>query len=310
MNPHVNLGKATRYHYMRRHPFLVGILSLCFIFAVFIFALWALGRFGLKDGFMIGENDIAIIEIEGVLVKSKPIIDKLLRYKNNESIKALIIRINSPGGGVGPAQEIHEELLKLKTKKKIIASMESVAASGGYYIACAAHKIIANPGTITGSIGVIIEFANLEELLGKIGLKSVVIKSGKYKDILSPTRTMTQEEKDLLQAVIDSVHSQFIDAVASGRKLPREKVVQIADGRIFSGEQAKSLGLVDELGNLQDAVDTAARMCGISGEPRVLYPEKQRPSIWEFFIEESVARIKALLEGEKFKIGYVMSPDV
>jgi protease-4 len=292
---------------MRRHPFLIGFISLCCIGVVFLCVLWALGRFGLTERLLTGQNDIAVIEIEGVITKSKPVVDKLLRYKKDDSIRALLLRINSPGGGVGPSQEIYSELMKMRDKKKIIASMESVAASGGYYIACAAHKIVANPGTITGSIGVIIEFVNIEELLGKIGLKSVIIKSGKYKDILSPTRTMSPEEQALLQGVIDSVHNQFIDAVAKGRKLPREKVVQIADGRIFSGEQAKTLGLVDQLGNFQDALDTAAQLCGIKGEPRVLFPEKRRPSLWEFFIDESAARLKALFEDEQFKFGYVLN---
>lgn len=292
---------------MRRHPFLTGFISLCCIGFVFLCVLWALGRFGLTDGLLTAQNDIAVIEVEGVITKSKPVVDKLLRLKKDTSIKAIVVRINTPGGGVGPSQEIYEELMKMRDKKKIVASMESVAASGGYYIACAAHKIFANPGTITGSIGVIIEFANIEDLLGKIGLKSVVIKSGKYKDILSPTRTMSPEEQALLQGVIDSVHKQFIDAVAKGRTLPRDKVIPIADGRIFSGEQAKEIGLVDQLGNFQDALDAAAKMCGITGEPRVLYPEKRRPSLWEFFIDESAARLKALFEDEKFKIGYVLN---
>ena len=186
--------------------------------------------------------------------------------------------------------------------------MESIAASGGYYIACAAHKIVANPGTITGSIGVIIEFANIEELLGKVGLKSVVIKSGRYKDILSPTRTMTPEDRALIQGVIDSVHNQFIEAVAKGRNLPKEKVIKIADGRIFSGEQAQALGLVDQLGNFQDAIDATAKLCGIVGEPRIQYPEKKRPSVWEFFVEESVSRFKEALESEQFKVEYVLNP--
>lgn len=294
---------------MRKHPFLLGLITLFCLFVLFMAVMWSIGRFGFSDRLLIGENDVAIIDVEGPIVKSKPIIDKLLRYRDNESIKAIIIRINSPGGGVGPSQEIYEELMKLRAKKKIIASMESVAASGGYYIACAAHKILANPGTITGSIGVIIEMANVEELMGKIGLKAVVIKSGKYKDILSPVRNMTQEERDLLQSVIDSVHNQFIEAVAKARQMPKERVIPIADGRIFSGAQAQSLGLIDELGDLQDAIAAAGRMAGIKGEPRVLYPEKRRPSILEFFIDESVSRLKTMLENEKFSFGYVFSPE-
>ena len=153
--------------------------------------------------------------------------------------------------------------------------MGSVAASGGYYIACASDRIVANPGTITGSIGVIMEFTNIEELFKKIGIKGVVLKSGEHKDIGSPFREMTPDEKKIVQDVIDNVHQQFIEAVAKGRKMDREKVVQIADGRILTGEQAKQLGLVDEMGNLQDAIDVAAKMVGIVGKPNVIYPKKE-----------------------------------
>ena len=198
-------------------------------------------------------------------------------------------------------------MIKLREKKTIVASMGSVAASGGYYIACATHKIFANPGSITGSIGVIIELANIEELLGKIGMKSVVIKSGKYKDMLSPTRELKEEEKSLIQGVIDNIHSQFIDAVALGRDIPREKIVAIAYGRIFSGEQAKQSGLVDELGNLQDAIKSAAQIAGIEGKPNVVYPEKKRPSIWEFIIDGTLTRILGLLQDNRINAGYLLS---
>ena len=184
--------------------------------------------------------------------------------------------------------------------------MGSVAASGGYYIACAAHKIFANPGTITGSIGVIIEFANIEELLGKIGLKSVVIKSGQYKDILSPTRELQKNEKQLVQGVIDNIHGQFVDAVALGRNLPRTKIAEIADGRIFSGEQAKSLGLVDELGNLEDAISYAAEKAGISGEPDVIYPDKKRPSILDYLLQESVSKLHEVITREQMSPQFML----
>ena len=199
----------------------------------------------------------------------------------------------------------NEEVIKLGKKKTVVASMGAVAASGGYYIACAAQKIVANPGTITGSIGVIIEFANIEELLGKIGLKSIVIKSGKFKDILSPTRNLTEEERGLLQGVIDSIQSQFIEAVVQGRNIPREKVVKIADGRIFSGEQAMHEGLVDELGNLQDAIEIASKMAGIIGRPDVVYPEKKKPSIWEFIIESCLTKVQNLITENSFKVNFL-----
>ncbi len=293
---------------MRKHPIIVGILCICFIGFIFLVCMWAAGSMGFFDTSMVGSGDkVAVIEVEGIITKSRPVIEKLKRYKESSSVKAIVVRINSPGGGVGPSQEIYSEILKLKDSKTIVASMGSVAASGGYYIACAAHSIYANPGTITGSIGVIIEFANIEELLGKIGLKSVVIKSGKYKDILSPTRTAKQEEKELIQRVIDNIHGQFIDAIAAGRSLEREKVTAIADGRIFSGEQALEAGLVDELGTLEDAIEAAARLAGIEGEPNVIYPQKKRPSIWQFFVEESLAKIRERLTEETFRADFMLS---
>jgi protease-4 len=169
--------------------------------------------------------------------------------------------------------------------------MGSVAASGGYYIACAADKILANPGSITGSIGVIMESLNVEELLRKLGLRSMVVKSGKHKDLGSPLRPMSEEEKKLLQGVLDSVHEQFIRAVAEGRKLPVEKIRELADGRIFSGEQARELGLVDELGNLEDTLALAATLAGIRGEPEIMYPERKRFSLLDLLLQESVSKI-------------------
>jgi len=167
-----------------------------------------------------------------------------------------------------------------------------VAASGGYYVACGADKIVANPGTITGSIGVVMQFANLEELLKKIGYKGYVIKSGTHKDIGSPFREMTPEERELLQGVIDTVHQQFIKAVAEGRKIPIEKVTAIADGRIFAGEQARDLGLVDELGNLEDTIQIAATMAGIKGKPSVIYPRKRKPSLFDYLTEGIAQRLR------------------
>jgi protease-4 len=168
--------------------------------------------------------------------------------------------------------------------------MGSVAASGGYYIACASDRIVANPGTITGSIGVIMQFSNLEELLKKIGIKGVVLKSGEHKDIGSPFREMTPEEKRIMQEVLDNVHQQFIQAVADGRKLDRAKVVQIADGRILTGEQAKNFGLVDEMGNLQDTIDITAKMVGIEGKPNVIYP-KRKLSILELLMRDMASAV-------------------
>jgi protease-4 len=206
----------------------------------------------------------------GPIVDSKETIEEIRNYVKDASIKAVVLRIDSPGGAVAPSQEIYEEVRKAAAKKKIVVSMGSVAASGGYYIASPATKIVANPGTLTGSIGVIMEIPNLEGLMNKIGVKTEVIKSGSHKDIASIFRGIKKEDREILQGVLDNVHEQFITAVAEGRNMPREDVKKIADGRVFTGEQALEIGLVDQLGNLEDAEKTAANLAGIKGEPVVV----------------------------------------
>jgi protease IV len=230
----------------------------------------------LDTGWLGGEK-VGVIRIEGVITDSRETIDELRRFRDNPSIKAVVLRIDSPGGGVVPSQEIHAELLKARKdgRLKVIASMGNLAASGGYYIAVATDKIVANPGTLTGSIGVIMELANVQGLLEKVGVQSVVIKSGRYKDLASPFRAMSAEDRALLQSVLDDVHDQFIRAVATGRALKVEQVRDLADGRIFTGRQARTAKLVDELGDLQDAIKLAARLVGIEGEPRVVEPRKR-----------------------------------
>jgi protease-4 len=276
---------------MKKHPVLLGIMVLGVLVSLFLVSIWVLSYFSNREESLWGGEKIAIVEIKGVLIDPQPTVEKLVKLRKNDRVKAIVLRIDSPGGGVGPAQEIHAEVKKAQQEKKVLVSMGSVAASGGYYVACAADRILANPGSITGSIGVIVESLNVEELLRKLGLRSTVVKSGKHKDIGSPLRPMTEEEKKLLQGVIDSVHDQFIRAVAEGRKLPVEKVRQLADGRIFSGDQAKSLGLVDELGNLEDTIALAAKMAGIKGEPEVLYPEKKKFSLLDLLLQETINRI-------------------
>ena len=225
----------------------------------------------------IGER-LALIRVEGPILDSKDTIDELKDYVKDPSIKAIVLRIDSPGGAVAPSQEIYEEVRKAVIKKKVIVSMGSVAASGGYYVAAPATKIIANPGTLTGSIGVIMEIPNFEGLMNKLGVKTEVVKSGRYKDIASVFRGIKKEDREILQAVLDNVHEQFITAVVEGRKMLRDDVKKIADGRIFTGEQALKAGLIDELGNLEDAIKAAAKLSGIKGEP-VVITKKERFSI-------------------------------
>jgi protease-4 len=223
----------------------------------------------LQKNLPIGDR-VALIRIEGPIFDSKDTIDEIKDYMKDPSVKAVVLRIDSPGGAVAPSQEIYEEVRKAVVKKKIVVSMGSVAASGGYYIASPATRIIANPGTLTGSIGVIMEIPNFQGLMNKLGIKTEVVKSGRHKDIASVFRSIGKEEREILQGVLDNVHEQFIKAVAEGRKMLREDVKKIADGRIFTGEQALAAGLVDELGNLEDAVKAAAKLAGIKGEPVVV----------------------------------------
>jgi len=234
---------------------------------------------------------VALIRVEGIIIDSKETIEQLKRYRDDRSVKAIVLRVDSPGGGVVPSQEIYEEIRKIKEKgeKKIVVSMGSLAASGGYYIACPADKIVANPGSITGSIGVIMELANIEGLLEKIGVKSIVIKSGKHKDIGSVLREMSVEEREILQKVLDDVHNQFIQAVAKGRGINEEEIRNIADGRIFTGIQAKEAGLVDEIGNLEDTIKLAAKISGIKGEPKIV-TEERKPTFLELFLGDIFSR--------------------
>ncbi len=244
-----------------------------------------------------GGPKVAVVKIEGVITDPTEITKQLKDLAKNDDVKAVVVRINSPGGAVGPSQEIHGEIQRLKEKKAVVASMGTIAASGGYYAAVAADKIVANPGTITGSIGVIIEFVNAEELLSKIGLKGYVVKSGRFKDVGSPLRKMEKEETELLQAVIDDVNGQFIEAVAKGRNMDSGRVAKIADGRIFTGAQALAQGLIDSLGGLTEAINIGAEMAGIEGEPEVVYIERRHISLWNAVLGDGASNFTDLISG-------------
>jgi len=213
---------------------------------------------------------VALVRVEGPIMEAKSVVDEIKGYAKDSSVKAIVLRVDSPGGGVVPSQEIFEQVKKARASKKVVVSMGSVAASGGYYISAPADRIIANPGSITGSIGVIMVVPNLKGLLDKVGIKTEVVKSGRLKDLASVFRGIGPEEREVLQGVMDDVHDQFIAAVAEGRKIPVEKVRAIADGRIFSGRQAVAAGLVDEMGDLSYAVKAAGKLGGIEGEPEVV----------------------------------------
>ena len=280
----------------RKHPIIFGIAISSLVVLGFAFLLFLFAFFLREDSPLRSGSRIGVVLIRGVILDSKGPVEQIKKFRKDERVKALIIRIDSPGGSTAASQEIHREILRTLPKKKIVVSMGNIAASGGYYIAAAADKIVANPGTLTGSIGVIMQFSNLKELLHKIGVGMEVVKSGSFKDIGSPLRDMKPEERQLLEGVIKNVHGQFIEAVAQGRRLPKDQVAQIADGRIFSGEQAKTLGLVDELGSFEDAVDLVKKMVGLSGEVKLVQAEKKKFSIWEFLFSELAGEVKQTLQ--------------
>jgi protease-4 len=248
-----------------RKFFLVIMLLVVFAFV----ASLLVGILGKGFG-----DKIGVVEIEGVIADGKDAMEDIVRFKEDDGIKGVIVRINSPGGSVGPSQEIFQELKKLAVKKKVYISAGSVCASGGYYIASAGEKIYANPSTITGSVGVIMEQVVVEELLKKIGVQPNTIKAGKFKDVGSPFRKMQDDERAYFQQIIDSIHSQFIEDVAAGRKMPVETVRKLSDGRIYTGTQAKELGLIDGIGTFYDTVDGLKTALNIKGKPVLVYGKR------------------------------------
>lgn len=299
--------------FSRRHPYLFFMLVFSSIMAVAVIGItliFVLGTRGVGfDGVIkSGGEKVGIIELTGAITESRDIIQNLKRFRENSSIKAIVIRIDSPGGAVGPSQEIFREIRKTVKSKKVIASMGAVAASGGYYVAAGTDGIMANPGTITGSIGVIMAYANFQELLHKIGLFPVVIKSGEYKDIGSPVRKMAKEERKILQDFSDQIHRQFVMDIAEGRGMDQARVEALADGRIFTGEEAKHLELVDRLGNLEDAVEWAGRMGGIKGKISTVYPPEKKFSLMKYLTGSSVKEVISQLINQSLYAGYLYSP--
>ncbi len=300
-----------------------GLIVVAFLVFVVVFAIFK-GSSG-KNGSVVPKvktgSSISVISLDGVigegvtsLTSSNSITVKevkdLLKECESDPSKAVIIEINSPGGAVEPTQEIYDEILnfKKKTGKKVYVWMRGVAASGGYYISCAADKIVAMPTTITGSIGVIMELVNYEGLLEKIGVKEVVIKSGKFKDMGSPVRQMTEEEKKMFQNLIDETYKQFFDTVEKARNIPPDKLKQIAQGQIYTGIDAKKLGLVDAVGNFQFVVDMVKKDLNLKGSPQIITHETHK-SIFSLFGEKSFISQLSVINGLKpMKLEYMLQP--
>ncbi len=290
----------------RRYPILTALAILAGLGLILAVAGFFWMTFLPGESLSLASSRFGVLPVEGVITDSGEIVKELTRLKKDKAIRAVILRINSPGGAVGPTQEICAEIKKLATVKPVVASFGAVAASGGYYIAAPARVIVANPGTITGSIGVLMQFVRIEDLLNKVGIQFEVLKAGQYKDMGSPHRKLTETEKIMIQDLMEDVRGQFVAEVAKGRNLPPEKVKEIADGRIFSGARAKELGLVDSLGSLEDAVNAAKELTGVRGEVSLVYPEKRGLSIFDLMGTKMLQKITGLIMSHSYpKISYL-----
>jgi protease-4 len=299
--------------FSRRHPFLFSLLVFTALSSATLILLSLIVAFGMKGSDLVGLDmnggeKVGVIEVVGVIANSRETIEQLKRFREDEDIRAIVIRVDSPGGVVGPSQEIYREIVRTKATKKVIASMGAVAASGGYYVIAGTDGIVANPGTITGSIGVIMQYTNFQELFSKIGLSPVVIKSGIYKDAGSPVRAMTPEEQRYLKAFVDGLHQQFVSAIAEGRQLDLAKVQDLADGRIYTGQDAKDLGLVDRIGNLEDAVEWAGRLAGIEGKIIAVYPPQKKISILRLLSESTLKDLVGRVTRPEVTAEYIYEP--
>jgi protease-4 len=272
----------------------LGIAGVTVILILFMAIFSSKNRTGSRVKISSGSSNIAVIELIGPIYESRSITRQLKQFGEHKSIRAIVFRIESPGGGVAASQEIYEALKRIRDGgKPIIASMGGIAASGGYYVACGADTIMANPGTTTGSIGVIAEFVNLEDLYSKVGISFEAIKSGRYKDTGSPHRALTQNDRRYLQAFVDDAFGQFVDVVVKERNLSRKKVLEFADGRVFTGRQAKEAGLIDLLGDYETAIQLAAKLGGISGEPTIIKERRRDITLFDLLFQQ----IEGLLRG-------------
>jgi len=264
----------------RRDVTIAIVITVVFIVTIGFFGLMLIGFLSTSNGVSFSGfdgNNVGVIDVFGVLDENsgRPVIRQLDKWTNNNSIEAVVLHVNSPGGGVSISQEIYDAVGRLKNEKPVVVAMAAVAASGGYYIACGADRIIANQGTLTGSIGVIFQFHTFGDLMDKVGIGTETVKSGEFKDIGSYNRDMTKKEELMLRSVVMDTYEQFVEAIAEGRSKEKDEVYRLADGSLFTGLQAYNLGLVDTLGGLYEAVEIAAELAGIEGEPNIVRPYKR-----------------------------------
>lgn len=275
---------------MTKRPFLMASVTIAAIFLFFLLVVFTSGMLSGRSVVMSVGEKIGVLEVYGTISDAQNLIEQIDDFRTNSSVKAVVLRVDSPGGGVAPSQEIYAELKRLAEEKPLVVSMGAVAASGGYYLAIAGERLFANPGSITGSIGVIMSFPDYRGLMGKIGVRTEVVKSGQFKDIGSSSREFTTADRELLQVMIDDVHSQFVQAISAGRDIPVDRLRPYVDGRIFTGRQALAAGLIDELGTFNDAIDYASRVSGVGADPDLLYPEPESKDFIERLLQGAVSR--------------------
>lgn len=268
-----------------------GVKAIVFIAIVSVAVAFAVGLSGRGRLDLFPSEALGVLRIEGAILDVDWYMEQVEVLRSDHSVKAVVLRIDSPGGAIAPTQELHAELVKLREEKPLVVSMGTVAASGGYYLSCAGEWIVCNPGTITGSIGVIMELTNLEELFGKLGIKSRTIKSGDHKDMGSPFRELTPEEEKLLLDMIMDTHEQFVETVMEARRVDYEAIAPYFDGRVFTGRQALKLGLVDELGNINDAMRKASELAGLKEVPEEIFePEQKRRGLLSILFGRSLLK--------------------
>lgn len=292
---------------------LLSILSICLIFTgiTFLLLVSSVLKTGSKSYEYVetgsGKQKIAVVDLDFTIIDAAPIVRQFKKYREDKSIKAILLRVNTPGGGVAASQEMYEEVRKTRESgKPVIVSFGSIAASGGYYVACGSSLIVSNPGTLTGSIGVIISFANFKELAERLGIKDVTFKSGNLKDSGNPLRDLNDDDRKYFQEIVDDSYGQFLDVVSKERKIDMETLKPLANGRVFTGKQAKDLGLVDSLGTFEDAIRMTSQIAGIEGEP-VIVREKRTNHLIEIFLENLTgSQIRELKE--EFYSEYINKP--
>lgn len=294
-----------------------ALLFILFLIVLFVGATLAISLVtqgekessGSLAGILEYHNKLGVITIDGSITSADETLKQMRKFSKKSSIKAIVLRVNSPGGTVAPAQEMYREIGRIKRKKPIVVSMETIATSAAYYISSNADRIVCSDGTITGSIGVIMMLPNIQHVIEKIGVNVAVIKAGKYKDIGSQLRPMTDEERRMLEGFAAQIHEQFISDVAAGRKgkISIDELREIADGRFFTGQKAKEMGLVDTIGNFYDAVKIAAELGLIKNEPELVYPKKKWDGYLDMFVESTVSALyKTIQKGEMLQPGPIM----